>query len=130
MRSMAAPKSPLPVAAGAPNLALPARASCQARAARITAFEGTQPYVEAVAAQQMALDQRHPRAQPGGAGGADQSGGAGADHHQVISLGRSRVDPRGWVHAVDQLPVVAVERLEESRELRVQGVVRGRLSHR
>jgi hypothetical protein len=43
MRRMAAAKSPLPEAAGPPNSRAARAASRQARAARITALEGTQP---------------------------------------------------------------------------------------
>ncbi len=120
IRSMARPKSPSPLTGGAPNRSragarvVPGAGGADHRLRRHAAV------VEAVAAQQPALDQRHPGAQPGGAGGAHQPGGAGADHHQVVALGRLRVDPGRRVDVVDQPLVVAIERLDEAGDLGVQ----------
>jgi hypothetical protein len=49
--------------------------------------------VEAIAAQEVALDKGDLGAQPGGPGGRDQPGRAGADHDQVVPRGWPRVDP-------------------------------------
>ena len=60
MRRMAAPKSGSAPGASASPISFSARrASAARRAARITLFEGTQPRDEAVAAEEVALDERH-----------------------------------------------------------------------
>ena len=66
------------------------------------------PDVEAVAAQQVPLDQRHPRAKPGRPRRRDEAGGARADHHEVVAGCRRRRPPVGRVHLGDQVGVVDV----------------------
>ncbi len=113
MRSIAAAKSP-------PALR-PRRAERGARRARrarraparMTRLRRHAADVEAVAAEQMALDQRDLGAEPGRADRAHQAGGAGADHHQVIAVLRRRVAPVRRMDVLDQPPVVLVERLDQ-----------------
>src|SRR6516165_2868868 len=64
--------------------------------------------IEAVAPQELALDQRHPGAQPGGTGGRDQPGGARTDHYQVVPGGRFRADPVRRVDVSHQSAVMFV----------------------
>ena len=85
MRSITAAKSTVGVAAArTPKLAASATSRDDARGAD-DALRRHAADVQAVAAHQVAFDQRDPRAQPGGAGGGHQAGGAGADHDQVVA---------------------------------------------
>ena len=68
--------------------------------------------VQAVAAHQVALDQGDLGAEPGGPLGRDQTGGAGADHHQVVARGGLGVDPGVRMDVGEELAVELVQRLD------------------
>jgi hypothetical protein len=69
-------------------------------------------HVEAVAAEQAALDQRHLRSQRGGDGGSDQTAGSTANDEQVVAVARLRILPVRWMHVVREPAVVGGPRLE------------------
>ncbi len=74
--------------------------------------------VEAVAAHEVPLDQRHPGAQSGGSGGGDQARGARTDDDQMVAGSRWRgVAPVGRVNVGDQAGVVLVHGGDEFRKL-------------
>ncbi len=63
-------------------------------------FRGHAAIIKAVAAHQMPLHQGHPGSQARGPGGGDQSGGAGADDHQVVTgAGSGFFQSTGWALA-------------------------------
>ena len=64
--------------------------------------------VEAIAAQEIALDQRDLRAQPGCAGGADQPRRTAADDNHIVFSRRRRIAPARRMAVVDQLLVMGV----------------------
>ena len=65
---------------------------------------------EAVAAEQVALDQGDAGAESGRPGGRDQSGRPAADDQQVVARRRFGVDPVGRVDGVQQHPIPVVRR--------------------
>jgi hypothetical protein len=74
-------------------------------------------HVQAVAPQEVAFDQRDSRAEPRGAGGADQSRRAAADHQQLVGLRRwSGLHPIRWMDVGEQPQVVLVARLDRKSE--------------
>jgi hypothetical protein len=75
--------------------------------------------VEAVAAHQVPLDQRHPSPEPGGDGGAHQTRGARPNDHQVVAVLRSGLRPAGRVDVGHELPVMLVERLDPEPVYRI-----------
>ncbi len=79
-------------------------------------LRGHAAVVQAVAAEQVAFDQRDPRAQRGGAARCDQSRRPGADDQQVVGVARPRVAPIRRPGVVAELAVVrALGRLLERR---------------
>ena len=94
--------------AGAANLVGGARGG-QQRLGRHTAD------VEAVAAEEVFLDQGDARPQAGGPGGADQARRAGADDDEVVVRRRLGVDPVRRMHVADQLTVERVRRRDLER---------------
>src|SRR5207249_7798502 len=75
-------------------------------------LRGDAPDVEAVAAQQVLLDQGDAGAQASRAGGRHEAGRAGADHHQVVPAGRLWIDPVGRMHVMNERAVEFVIRLD------------------
>ena len=78
--------------------------------------------VQAVAAEEVSLDERDPGAEAGGARGRHEAGGAAADDHQVVAAARRRIPPAARVHVMEQRAVVLVVRQDE-------GPVGGRRRH-
>ena len=66
--------------------------------------------VQAIAAHEIALDERDLRAQTGGARGAHQTRGAAADDDQIVFSRRRRIDPARRMTVFDQLLVVRIVR--------------------
>ena len=64
--------------------------------------------VEAIAAEEIALDQRDLRAEPGGAGGADQARRAAADDNHIVFSRRRRIVPARRVAVLDEAPVMSI----------------------
>ena len=79
------------------------------------ALRGYAADVETVAAEVVALDQRHLRAQSGGDRRTDESGAAGTDHHEVVTPAGLGVPPAGGVHVLQELLVVRIERLDDGQ---------------
>ena len=75
--------------------------------------------VEAIAAQEVLLHQRHLGAEGGGAGRGDQPGGAGAEDDEVVAGGGLRVRPVRRPHVRQQLGVGGIVR--EQRGARLGG---------
>ena len=71
--------------------------------------------VEAVAPHQVALDHRHPRAEPGAHRRHDQAGRPGADDDEVVASGRLGIAPRRRMDVGDERPVVLVVGCQERR---------------
>src|SRR5258706_12792934 len=69
--------------------------------------------IEAIAAQQMLLDERDFGAQPGGPRGGDEPGCAGADDHEIITWCRRGIGPIRRVDLSDKFLVVAVPRRDK-----------------
>jgi len=67
--------------------------------------------VQAVAAEQALLDERHAGPEAGGARGADEPGSPAAYHHEVVDPASGRVHPTCRVHLGQQLPVRLVQGL-------------------
>ena len=68
--------------------------------------------VEAIATHQLSFDQGDLRAHTGGAGGRNESGGASAEHNQIVSPAGGGVLPLRRVDVLHQQSVVLVVRLE------------------
>ena len=68
--------------------------------------------IQAVAAQQLALDQRHFGAQSGRSGRRHESGSPRTDDDEIVALGRFGIRPVGRMHALDQNAIVFIERLD------------------
>ena len=64
--------------------------------------------VEAIASHQVALDQRHAGAEPGGPRRRDEPGRTGADDDDVVAPGRLGIAPRGRMNVGDERLVVRV----------------------
>jgi len=71
---------------------------------------GNAAHIQAIAAQQLPLDERHPGPQSGGPGRTHQAGRAGADHHQVIAWSGLRIHPIGGMNVAHQGFVVYINR--------------------
>ena len=69
------------------------RASCTARAARSSAFDGTQPVFRQSPPRRCALDERHARAESRRARRAHEPGRAAADDDQVVERRRIGIPP-------------------------------------
>ena len=74
------------------------------------ALAGHAADVQAVAAEIVALDQRHLRAQPGRDRRRDQARGSAADHDEVVALRGRGIAPRGRVDVFHEPLVVRVHR--------------------
>ena len=72
------------------------------------ALRGHAADVEAVAAQEMPLDERHARAEAGRARRRHQARGAGADDDQVVARRRVGLAPVGRVDVRHQLGVISI----------------------
>ena len=73
--------------------------------------------VQAVAAEDVALDERHARAEPGGARRRDEAGGARADDDEVVPAGGRGVSPGRRPDLGDERPVVLVVGEEARRRV-------------
>jgi hypothetical protein len=93
------------------------------------AFRRHTAVIETVTAHQTPLHQGDFGPETDGSGGRDQTGGPSADDNQVIPLGRLGIDPIGRVNLLEQGLVVAVERLHQRLELRVESPGRFWINH-
>ena len=64
--------------------------------------------IEAVAAEQVPLHQRHPGADARRSGGGHEPRGAGAQNHQVVTFRGLRISPVGRMDVGDEFFVVSV----------------------
>ena len=83
--------------------------------------------VEAIAAQQVPLDQRDPGSQSRRTGCGHQAGRSRTDHDQVVSRGRFGIGPVGGVDVVDKRSVVHVVREDLFQQFLDIGFSNGRL---
>jgi hypothetical protein len=67
--------------------------------------------VQAVAAEQVALDERHPGAQARGARGRHEARRAAADHDEIVAALGRRVGPVRWVRVFEPLAIHRIEGL-------------------
>ena len=74
--------------------------------------------VQAVAAEEVTLDEGHACPEPRGARGRDEARRPAADDHEVVARGRGRVGPAGRVHVRDEHAVVLVVGLDQRRRYR------------
>ena len=87
-------------------------------------FRGHAADIQAIAAEQMAFDERDFGAEAGGARGGDEAGGAAADDDEVVTRSGGGVDPIRRVNVGVQAAVVRIPGLQR------RGVVHGRAAVR
>ena len=108
MRSMTFPKSTsVPGGTFTPNSPGIAHGGCGAGGAD-DGFRGDTTDIEAIAAHEVALDQRDLRAETGCRCGGNESGGACTDDDEVVFAGGRGIDPIGGMDVGDELLVVRV----------------------
>ena len=80
------------------------------------------PHIQAIPSHEMTFDKRNLCAHAGRNHSGDQPCGACADHDDVVASVGRRIDPIGWVHVSNQLPVVLVIRQNQTFDIGIHRI--------